>query len=271
MSQLEALIDNAELFQKLTPLDCCVMICNAEGIIVKFISPKSFSMNVTVGSKVSPNGAIGESLATGKEVAKILPKEMYGLPIKAVSSPLYENNELIGAIATATSLSSQQSLQEAVQTIASTSEQITATAQEVAAAACTLSENLSSLRASGESVLHEIQKTDDILRFVSDVASNSNLLGLNAAIEAARAGEHGRGFAVVADEIRKMADNSSNAVKDIKTILGSIQETASTIVSTIADTTALGEKQAAATEEISASMQQLASSAANIEKIARLI
>lgn len=92
-------------------------------------------------------------------------------------------------------------------------------------------------------------------------------MGLNAAIEAARAGEHGRGFAVVAEEIRKMADNSSQAVTDIKDILNTIRQENELMVDTIIRTAQLGERQAAATEEVSASMQQLASSASDIEGI----
>lgn len=120
-------------------------------------------------------------------------------------------------------------------------------------------------------MLAEIKKTDDILQFVSDVAANSNLLGLNAAIEAARAGEHGRGFAVVADEIRKMADNSAKSVKDIKAILQAIQNEVTQIVDTITQTAVVGERQAAASEEISASMEQLAASAQNVERIAEIV
>jgi methyl-accepting chemotaxis protein len=81
----------------------------------------------------------------------------------------------------------------------------------------TISESLVALRKQSQTISH-------IVDVIKEIASQTNMLALNASIEAARSGEAGRGFTVVAQGVRELAERSASAAKEIEGMIGTIQQ-----------------------------------------------
>jgi methyl-accepting chemotaxis protein len=99
----------------------------------------------------------------------------------------------------------------------------TKSVQDVAREMKNIEKTVSAVSATITELGSSSEKIGEIIGVINDIADQTNLLALNAAIEAARAGEQGRGFAVVADEVRKLAERTTKATKEIESMILSIQ------------------------------------------------
>ncbi|WP_395593811.1 methyl-accepting chemotaxis protein [Pseudomonas sp. B26140] len=156
------------------------------------------------------------------------------------------NNKLYKVVKFATVITDQVNREQAVADAASiaysTSQQTDSTAQRgttVVTEAVNVMRDLSRhMQAAGEGIeaLNEQSLViGTIVKTISGIAEQTNLLALNAAIEAARAGEQGRGFAVVADEVRQLASRTSQATDEIVVVVRQNQEMARNAVALMTD------------------------------------
>jgi len=217
---------------------------------------------VKEGDLISKDGADYEAIKTGNVITKEIPKEIFGEPIKCISVPIKNDSKnVIGVLSIIKSTKKHVEIQELSNNLNDALSQITEAISNIAVGVQNVSEANRKIQHTIQEANEQVKNTDEILKFVKNIADQTNLLGLNAAIEAARAGESGKGFGVVAQEIRKLSTSSNESIKKINEILKNIQKYVNDISSDINRTNIVFQDQATALEEILATVEEISATA----------
>ena len=133
------------------------------------------------------------------------------------------------------------------------------------------SEKIADINRQVQEFQDKIHKIGEIVDIVKKVASQSNLLALNASIEAARAGEHGRGFAVVASEVRNLAAQSAKSSKEITDTINMVQQSVDKTVGSMKNIYENSNQQKEKADEIGNVLNKVVDAAYTANEVARNI
>lgn len=256
-----------EMFQQ----DIAITVTDTEKYIAYYPGDK-IDVKITVGNEVSKTDPIYRSFTNGEILKGNAPKTIYGVPFRAVSSPLKnKNGDIVGAIGIAKSLDSQEKVQEYAEGLFCSLEETNASVHEVASDSKRLSDKINQVITFSESAEQKIKESTQAIESIKKISSQSNLLGLNAAIEAVRAGESGKGFSVVAAEMRKLAQLSNESSIKISKSLSEMTESLKKIITEVKGIGEISDYQASVTESMSKVIEDISNTSENLINMTKLI
>lgn len=269
--KINYLTELAPMIQEALPYDAMIGIADTETFLL-YLPAKNLNLGVVTGQTLPENDVVYKAIRTNQAQFDIVPREAFGIPFKAKAVPIKDHiGNVIGGLGIGVSLDNQDKLSDLSQQFSSTSAEISASVQELSSSSNELAQFMENLYTSQKQMIDQFNKTEDILKFINQVAINSRILGLNAGIEAARSGEHGKAYGVVAKEITKLADYSAKSVDEISNLIIQLKEKVDSIAEAVIKTKGISTQQSEATEEIATAINGLAMASEGIEELAKRI
>lgn len=224
-----------------------------------------------------------EQLVRRKDVQVIFEVTGRAEVMQSIIAAKHPSTQVVGAEAANVLMEIIESRNSLMEAMAAKANELQSLADSVAQAGASIGQSItelatssSQLAASGQNLSAAASQTEvslgeveEVLGFIRQVANKTRMIGLNAAIEAARVGEAGKGFAVVASEVRKLAQTSNESAENISRSLSQTLSSVKEILQGVVTAHEFAEKQADASNQVNASLQQLTAMVNQLSSIAQ--
>ncbi len=224
---------------------------------VYYESGKRLNHGIRPGDPLKKGGVSDRAILTGQRVSENVSAQLFGFPFLGLAVPVFEGREIVGSLTVGMPAEIEDKLQDMARRMNTGVEAVSAGSTGFAASAEQLAATSSELAANTDKIREHVKDMDAIISLIMEIATQTHLLGLNAAIEAARAGDMGRGFNVVAEEIRKLAGRTQSSAKEVTQKLTRIKNNIDVLAEHVFQVSSVSQEQAATSEEISAGIHDL--------------
>ncbi|WP_088186093.1 methyl-accepting chemotaxis protein [Desulfosporosinus sp. FKA] len=253
--------------------DISVFVVDQNSVLACYNNPR-LNLGVKTGDLIDKNDntITNKVLQSGERTVAAVSKDksMFSIPYIAISSPIRDNDQLVGVISIVVSTEKYNTLLELGEEILASVEEIYASAENLSAQSEELSATTKAMDDETLHVKNDITHVSDITAAIKKISQQSNILGINASIESARAGESGRGFGVVAEEIRKLAVTTNDSVRTIELDVFEVQSSVNRLVDSVSQLAVVSESQAQGVTELTQALNQISRMAEKLVSLGKI-
>lgn len=252
-NQLNELVRNMHIIQRSIPEDSSILVCSDEQILA-YLPGESIDLNIVVGTPMTELSSTVsyKALREMRTLREERGPEQFGVSYIATSIPIFEETEsrVVGVFTTILSNAKADMLRTGAEQLSAIVQEVYATAEEITTSAKGANRRILDMTNASASLSKQTEDIRQVTSFINKVASQTKMLGLNAAIEATNAGEKGKTFSIIAAEMRKLAEESRVSLARIEHMLEHISQSILHIDTTIHNVSTFFEEHASSLNDL---------------------
>lgn len=218
---LQEYIDVLPAILEAIDLDAMAAVTDGSKFVAYFPG-KTMKADVRAGTELPKTDPLYNVCRTGRKTSSIVPESIYGFTFKSISMPIFDNGKVAGALGIAVSLKKDTEIQKYFKEMRGNMDEIHGDIEEVRDFTLNVGKEVDIFTGLLKDISDNFGSMKKSAEGIQSIATQSNILSLNASIEAARAGEQGRGFAVVAKQMQEHSNSTKRSSEEVVSILDKI-------------------------------------------------